>query len=503
MNFKNVSYFFFLLFVNSILAQNVTGKIIDARTNAPIAFANILINKSENIISNSEGFFTLSENNSNPETMLTISFLGYVSQQITVKSILNNNIVKLVPGEFELDELKLTNKNLSAIEIMALVKSNFKNNFKYQTTAVKEQIFFREISGFKPTEIHVKIDKSANFSKDKLKAVNSKIASYAAAITVSPPKQYNDVLFNKYSYLTQVKNTTQYETKLDVIKATSLKNESSSVSLDEMEKDAMQIFKVLLDTNKYYRVKSGLFGSRDTISFRKNDGRKKVRVSSAVLSLNSNVSSLINQNNLQSKTTFDYVHFPDYYDYKYEGASYTDQNEFIYILSFKPNKSKAKYKGKLYINANDFAVVRVDYQLAEGKKVIGLNLKFLLGVKFSDNVRNGNLIFKKDIALDTYYLQYASQESGQFIYVSRPVKFIEITSGVKDVLAFDFKMEGNTSEKREYLVMNRTASDNTFVNRLVEKDFTYQKIKSYDPKIWKDYNAIEPLEEMKKFQAAD
>jgi hypothetical protein len=35
-----------------------------------------------------------------------------------------------------------------------------------------------------------------------------------------------------------------------------------------------------------------------------------------------------------------------------------------------------------------------------------------------------------------------------------------------------------------------------------EDDFKYLTIKAYDPKIWKDYNAIEPLEEMKRFKAS-
>jgi hypothetical protein len=34
-----------------------------------------------------------------------------------------------------------------------------------------------------------------------------------------------------------------------------------------------------------------------------------------------------------------------------------------------------------------------------------------------------------------------------------------------------------------------------------EDDFKYLTIKAYDPKIWKD--AIEPLEEMKRFKASN
>ena len=36
-----------------------------------------------------------------------------------------------------------------------------------------------------------------------------------------------------------------------------------------------------------------------------------------------------------------------------------------------------------------------------------------------------------------------------------------------------------------------------------EEDFKFINLKTYDPKIWKDYSAIEPLEEMKEFKAAN
>lgn len=496
----------FLLFLPTIiLAQNITGKIIDSRTNAEIAYANISINNSENLMTNAEGFFTLSENYSDSNTMLTISFVGYFTQHITVATLISNkNLIKLEAGRIELAEVNVSNKTLSATEIMAFVKSNFNKNYEFEKIPIKEQIFYRHITGFKPSILEVEIDKSTKFPKEKLREVNKQIASYARALTSSPPKQYADVLFNKYGHPKMVKNISTFETKIDVIKATMLKNENSSTSIEELQTNTMQIFKTLLDTTKFYRAKSGLIGSRDTISFRKNDGRKKnSKKSTTLTSFKQNVSSFVNSNNFKSTTTFDYIHFPEYYEYKYEGASYSDQNEFVYILSFKPDKNKAKYEGKLYINASDFAVVRVDYQLAEGKRVSGVNLRFLLGIKFYDNVRKGTIIFRKDAIVNAYRMQYASQESGQYFYVNRPLKFIELADDDREILAFDFKVEGNINDKEEFLIMNRNASTDAFVEKLTEKEFKYTNIKSYDPKFWKDYSAIEPLEEMKQFKATD
>jgi hypothetical protein len=58
------------------------------------------------------------------------------------------------------------------------------------------------------------------------------------------------------------------------LKATKLKNEGSAASSDELEK-GLNMMLQHLDSTKYYRVKSGLFGSRDTISLRKDYNKKK------------------------------------------------------------------------------------------------------------------------------------------------------------------------------------------------------------------------------------
>lgn len=38
---------------------------------------------------------------------------------------------------------------------------------------------------------------------------------------------------------------------------------------------------------------------------------------------------------------------------------------------------------------------------------------------------------------------------------------------------------------------------------LQEQEFEYQILKKYDSNIWKGYNVIEPLEEMKRFEVVE
>ena len=503
-NYKT-SIFISLLFCFQIAnAQNVSGKIIDSQTGESIPYASILVNNTENFVSNAEGLFTLSESSSSPNTILTISYLGYANQKLSVGDLIQQqNIIKLQAGIIELNEVAISNKKLSPYEIMANVKANIKNNYAKNSIPKKDMIFFREITNFKPSILDVAIDKSTGFSKDGLKKANAQMTAFTSKLIAQPPREYVDILCNNYSYLTTKDDKPYYLSKLEVLKATKLKNENSSTSLDDLQKSATNIILTHLDSTKYYRVKSGLFGSRDSISLRKDFNKKKKPKSTLVRATKANLASFLLENSITNTTKFNFIHEPEAYDYIFEGATYTNENEFVYVLSFKPKKSRAKYKGKLYISETDFAVIRADYTLEEGKKVNGVNLKLLLGIKTFENVSNGTVIYKNSPVGNGYYLQYALHEKGQYIYVNRPLKFIELTDDDKDVVAFDLKVEGNSIEKLEYLNMNRTESSEASIGKIKEDDFTFIKLKSYDPKIWKDYNGIEPLEEMKRFKAVD
>ena len=164
-NYKTSILFLSLLFCFQMAStQNISGKIIDSQTAESIPYATIVVNNAENLVSNAEGLFTLSENSSNQNTILTISYLGYANQKLSVGDLVKQqNIIKLQAAIIELQEVNVPNKRLSPNEIMANVKANIKNNYTKNSIPKKDMIFFREITNFKPSILDVAIDKSTGF----------------------------------------------------------------------------------------------------------------------------------------------------------------------------------------------------------------------------------------------------------------------------------------------------------------------------------------------------
>jgi hypothetical protein len=496
-----------LLAFQGIMAQNIKGKIIDVKTQESIPYATVLVNESEQLVSNAEGYFTLSERNSADDVQLTISYLGYLAQKLTVSQLKKLDFtIALSPGIIELNAVTVSNEKPNPYEIMANVKANLDRNYKSDGTPSKDLLFYRRSDYFKPKEIEITVDKSTGFSKQALKKVNTDLKNFSNKFISHPPQEFTDILCNYYTTNTKKDDKFEFTSKLDVLKATKLKNEGSSISSDELQKTAINTLLQHLDSTKYYRIKSGLFGSRDTISLRKDFNRKKDKnktkgTSNQLTTTKTNLNSFIIDNNFLTSEKFNFVNKSDLYDYSFEGTTYTVDNDFAYVLTFKPSKSRAKYIGKLFISETDYAVLRVEYDLDSGEKLHNVNLKFLLGIKASEDTSKGTLMYKRKSDGNGYYLHYAAIEKGNYFYVNRPLKFIELTSAEKDILSLDIKCEGNSSEKTEFLNMSQSTLPLAAIEKIKEDEFKFINIKAYDAKIWKDYNAIEPLQEMKRFKS--
>ena len=70
-------------------------------------------------------------------------------------------------------------------------------------------------------------------------------------------------------------------------------------------------------------------------------------------------------------------------------------DELVHIITFKPRRSKAKLQGVLNISDETYAVLKMDYKYGKGKRGEKLNLKFLLGLKYDEDLTEGTIIYAK------------------------------------------------------------------------------------------------------------
>lgn len=493
-----LQFFFFstilLLYVNPLFSQQIKGQIVDSKTNEPIAFATVQYNENNGVVSNMEGFFNILSDGLNPESILSVSFMGYETQRLTLKSLkTQNHLIKLTEAVNQLNTVYLSNKVISADNIMVRVTKNLDSNYRFSD--MQHTLFTRQTTYFKANNLKVNIEKSSGFSKKQLEGSNKQFDELTQRIVANPPTQiFTDVLFDLYL-------KSDYKGKIEVKKATKLEDLKNSLTLETIQSKVSDIVLQHLDTTQTYRVKSGWFKVEDSLSFKKNKEAENTSSDNSLETIKSNNINSIKEHLYDNESLLDFVLDTNIYDYHLTNVTTMD-DQLVYIIDFKPRKNKAKFQGTLFIADEDYAILKLNYRYAEGKIGKKLNLKLLLGVKYIEKVNQGTVIYKKNPESNNYYPYYINHESGQYVYAHRPFKFIENSSSIKNKVAFDVTIEGTIVEKQELMSLNYKPFDNTSFNAITEaKKVEYVDLKEYDPSIWMAYSIMEPLEELKKFKA--
>lgn len=481
-------YFSLLISSISVFSQTVTAQLIDKATQKPIPFAAIKTAEFSGVISNEEGFFTL--NDSNDDVRITISCLGYKNKTIAIQEIKNQKFrIVLEESINELNTVFISSKKPNADSIVAKARQNISKN--YNTKLYKHEIFSRETAYMDFDRLDFEIEKASHVKKKNLESANKSMDSLSKAIINSKTKHFKD--FKGTLFVDD-----SIKTKLNIQKATELLDQKNNLTIEEVQSRAQHIILKYLDTTLTYNLKTGLFKIEDSLSLKDENKKKHNKNEYQVKDLNSRTNNLLKRAQFYDNSMLSKILDKDLYDYNFADVSYFN-NELIYIINYKPKRSKSKYTGKLFIANDTYAITKVDFEFADGKRGEKLNLKLILGVKYIENIRKGTIIFQKD-TLNTYQPQYIKYEEGRYFYVSRPLTFIE-NSSKKNKTSFDFTIEGNMMTKQELLLNQSTKITLDVFDKLAEeKTVPYLKLNKYDSKIWGQDQTLEPLTEMKEFK---
>lgn len=490
----------FLFNIQFAEAQEIRAQVIDASTKKPIPYANILLGENRGVITNEEGFFSYREDEKQYDR-IKVSSMGYELLELDPADI-QNEVVYLIPASIELKEVFLSNKNLTAKQIIKKVKEEISNNYDFDLN--HKRVFLRESSVNYIRQFDLNVDKSTIAGIDQ--SLMNQITSQVPKVSDS----YKEVLADLYgNYDSQ---------KLRIIKAANLHNPRSTESLTELTDRLEYLFKDNLKANSYLKIRSGIIGfkmdakeleeefaeaaeeKREKTPEEKAEKHAKSQKSLHSIS-SGKINSLMANMFWKKDNVFNVFDKSNKYSFKTEGYAWLD-NATVYVISFKPKRG-ADFKGKLYVNTLDYGVHRLEYENVKPLK------KFrLLGISTADDVYRGKMIFVKN-AKNRYVPSYVERETGESVGVDRPLTIIEKNKTVKgrrkqNELDLDVKIKLSNLEKLQLVVYENAPLEKSAFDSLEKSgDFEYKTFKVYNPDFWNGNNIMEPNAAIKKFTALE
>ena len=497
---KFVLLLFFLLSVTVSAQRTITAKLIDSTTQNTIPFATISLDDNTGVISNEKGMFSIRiEKKVTEMDSLYFSCLGYEKKQISIQNF-TDSIVVLQPKIIDLSEVLITNKNYSIDEIIEKIKTNLDNN--YDKNYNKRKLFFRESFYTNLLKGDVKIKKTTipEFNQE-----------FVDSIMIAVPKntdEYLEILGELYGEID--KSAPQ---KMNIIKASHLYDKKNEITFENYENRFNEIIKKHVKRDSYFKIKSGLFGTKEDIDstffddpaeketaafIEEKKEKEKERKENFLKYRKRSIHRFENATFLNEDSDLNFIEKSRKYEFTLLDYAYLN-DEFVYSIAFEP-KRRADFKGVIYVNTDDFAIVRVDYENVKPLRTFGL-----LGVSFKEYLKKGTIIYTKNDN-NKYALKYSDMEYGQQFGIKRPLKLIEKNKNVKgrrkqNELKADIHFIIKNITKQELIVFETNEiTDSDFTNFKEKANVTPTYLPQYDPEFWNGHNIIEPNQAIKDFK---
>jgi len=495
------------VFFATVQSQTLSSRILDSVTQEPIPYVTVQLKK-KGVITNEEGRFSfLLDRNISETDSLFISCIGYASIGKPINEF-SENVIYLSPKAIELNPVIVTNRNYSAKEIIDLVKDNLERN--YNTELSKKRMFLRD-SYFQDFS---KMDYT--FLKSTIKELNEKFLDSVLQTLPKKSSYYTEILCDFYM------NDEDEGQKMDLIKASELYDKSKELDYTKLEEKFNEIIKSNIKRDSYFKIKSGLFGvkidgedfdeifesevdSTDAVALKKELDEKKKnddeRKTNFAKYRKRSIAGMMEGMFFKEDTHLNFINKSRKYNFSIADFTYMGEDA-VYILDFEP-KGSADYKGRLFINSDDFAVIRLDYENVKPIKKFNL-----LGISMNQYLGKGKMIFNK-AANDKYDLRYLEQEDGTRVGIRRPLKIIEKNRHVKgrnkqNELSVKLDMATVGVNKHEIIVFDTEPLSKSAYEAFTENNTvlpTYMP--SYNPEFWKGYTIIEPNQAIREFTSEE
>ena len=476
----------------SAQAQSLSSRIIDAKTGEAIPYATVQYADGKGIITNEEGQFNLYVTPAITLDSLFISCMGYEKTAVSVRQGIDS-VITIDPKPIELSEVYLFDHELEVDEIIRRVKEQIPVN--YQQDPIHQRLFFRKSSLDRLRKFDIA------FKESTIEEFNERFIDSVLSILPKGNAYYTESLVDLYK--------TKDSSRLKIEKAAELYDKDNEVSMEALGKKMEDIFKANVRPDSYLKIKSGIFGTKvqvDSILEASDDAaeiedelkepEKMDFHSHKRWQLNELYSGLF----YQEDSKLNFLEKSRRYNFDLKGYTTIDE-EGVYVIDFSP-KGGADFEGTLYVNLEDFAVMRLDYSNVKSLKRIKL-----LGFHYEETAYKGTTIFAKNDN-NRYDLRFINRVEGRVMGVDRPLKVIEKNKNVKgrrkqNELSLNIDLVNWNTEKYELVVYeSELISPSEFAASEENETVKATYLSRYDPEFWKGYNIMEPNQAIREFEVS-
>ncbi len=488
----------FCLLIFRLQGQEINLRLQDSLTQEPIPFATVLTNFGENAISNEEGVFRLSKPIAfAAEDSLFISCMGFDVFGEAIEKI-TDSLLLLSPKAIELDAVILSQNNLSALQLIKKARERVRE--KYDLSLTKKTFFLRESFYQRWVQRELKVKKATikEFKQAFWDSVFKSIPTKDAWHTESYGELYGD--------------WTEEQQKLVLKRAVELADTVNAKGYEQIENKITAVLDQNVKENSYFKFKSGLFSTkldREEIIEKPGDSTQVAAVEDKeeeefpkeeafyrgrIKRLKELFTSLVKRDGMNMNV------LKKSHLYAYEIVNFTYMDGIpVYVIRFQPNGKKGKYKGILYIEADQYSLIQMNYE-----NVSSIRDFSLLGLSYDAYGRKVQLKFDR-FKEDKYQLQYLKVETQFRTGIKRPIKILEKNKYVKgrrkqNELSgrIDFKLD-QTSRVTLVVFDNQKITAKAFEALDENKQFKAEKRDRYDPNFWEGYTIMEPNKAIKAF----
>ena len=498
-------YIVLIASISNVHSQSLSAFVIDSVSQQPIPYATVQL-KEKGVITNEDGNFNFILNETIAESdSLIISSMGYETLSKPISEFITNRIL-LTPKAIELREVIVSNKNYTADEIMELVEDNLEKNYTNDLT--KKRLFHRESSSHRWTQSNFKIKKSS------IDVLNQQFIDSVISSVPKNDSYYSEIVGDLYG------NFNTEAQKLDLLKASKLFDKSTDLDYEKLEEKFNDILKDNVKPGSYFKIKSGLLSfkidtdevnqlfeedidSTDVAAVNKELEEKKKNKEEEQKNYakwrRNNLAGILSTLPTQEDSDLNFISKSRKYDFALQEFTYLG-NDAVYVISFQPSGA-ADYEGTLYVNADDFALLQVDYTNVKPVKKFNL-----LGISANKYLSKGKIIYNKG-SNGFYGLRYFESETGERFGIKRPLKIIEKNKVVKgrnkqNELSGNMDFVFNNVEKNEVIIFeSESISQATFDAFTENNTVSPTYMPKYDPAFWEGYAIMEPNTAIKEFTA--